>query len=230
MSTTLTELQKKQIAQAEEILFSGPDKEGFAKDLFFGRFRASSVMPFPELSAEARAIGDRAVEEVKEFCRERIDPIAIDREAIIPESVIRGLGDIGVLGSTIAPSLGGRGLSQMNYCRIMEIIGGHCAATAVFVNAHHSIGLRALQLFGTPEQRERWMRPLAEGRAVAAFALTEPDAGSDAGNVRTTATPTPDGKGFILNGNKRWITNGGIADVLTVMARTPDPTDPGRPA
>ncbi len=226
MSTTLSELQKKQIAQAEEILFSGPDKEGFAKDLFFGRFRDSSLMPFPELSEEARAIGDRAVEEVKEFCRDRIDPVAIDRESQIPDSVIRGLGDIGVLGCTIAPALGGRGLSQMNYCRVMEVIGAHCAATAVFVNAHHSIGLRALQLFGTAEQRERWMRPLAEGRAVAAFALTEPDAGSDAGNVRTTATPTPDGKGFILNGTKRWITNGGIADVLTVMARTPDPSDP----
>lgn len=226
MSTTLTDLQKKQIAQAEEILFSGPDKEGFAKDLFFGRFRAESVLPFPELSEEARAIGDRAVEDIKEFCREKIDPVAIDRESQIPDSVIRGLGEIGVLGFTIAPSLGGRGLSQMNYCRVMEILGAHCAATAVFVNAHHSIGLRGLQLFGTPEQRDRWMRPLAEGRAVAAFALTEPDAGSDAGNVRTTATPTPDGKGFILNGTKRWITNGGIADVLTVMARTPDPSDP----
>ena len=226
MSATLTDLQKKQIAQAEEVLFSGPDKEGFAKDLFFGRFRAESIMPFPELSEEARAIGDQAVEDVKQFCREHIDPVAIDRESQIPDSVIRGLGDIGVLGFTIAPSLGGRGLSQMNYCRVMEIIGGHCAATAVFVNAHHSIGLRALQLFGTPEQRERWMKPLAEGRAIAAFALTEPDAGSDAGNVRTAATPSPDGKGYVLNGTKRWITNGGIADVLTVMARTPDPTDP----
>jgi alkylation response protein AidB-like acyl-CoA dehydrogenase len=226
MSSTLTELQRKQIAQAEEILFSGPDKEGFAKDLFFGRFRAESIMPFPELNEEARALGDQAVAEVKEFCRERIDPAAIDRESRIPDAVIHGLGEIGVLGFTIAPALGGRGLSQMNYCRVMEVIGGHCASTAVFVNAHHSIGLRALQLFGSPEQRERWMRPLAEGRAVAAFALTEPEAGSDAGNVRTTAAPTLDGKGFILNGTKRWITNGGIADVLTVMARTPDPSDP----
>jgi alkylation response protein AidB-like acyl-CoA dehydrogenase len=226
MSTTLTELQKKQLAQAEEILFSGPDKEGFAKDLFFGRFRASSIMPFPELSEEARAIGDRAVQDVKDFCREHIDPVGIDRDSLIPDSVIRGLGDIGVLGFTIAPNYGGRGLSQMNYCRVMEIIGAHCASTAVFVNAHHSIGLRALQLFGTPEQRERWMRPLAEGRALAAFALTEPDAGSDAGNVRTTATPSADGRGYVLNGTKRWITNGGIADVLTVMARTPDASDP----
>jgi alkylation response protein AidB-like acyl-CoA dehydrogenase len=86
---------------------------------------------------------------------------------------------------------------------------------------HHSIGIRALLLFGTREQQERWLRPLTSGEKLAAFALTEVEAGSDASNVQTTATPTPDGKGFILNGSKRWITNGGIADVLTVMARTP---------
>jgi alkylation response protein AidB-like acyl-CoA dehydrogenase len=103
----------------------------------------------------------------------------------------------------------------------MEIIGGHCASTAVFVNAHHSIGIRALLLFGTKEQQAKWLPPLVDGTKLAAFALTEVEAGSDAGNVQTTATPTEDGKGFILNGTKRWITNGGIADVLTVMARTP---------
>ncbi len=228
MSSTLTELQKKQIEQAEELLFSGAevDKEGFAKELFFGRFRSQSVLPFPELNPQARAQMDQAVAQVKEFCRKHIDPDRIDREAIIPDSVIRGLGELGVLGCTISPKLGGRGMSQLAYCRIMEVVGGHCGATAVFVNAHHSIGLRALELFGTAEQRERWMVPLAEGRAMAAFALTEPNAGSDAGNVRTRAEPTPDGRGFILNGEKRWITNGGIADVLTVMARTPDDNDP----
>jgi alkylation response protein AidB-like acyl-CoA dehydrogenase len=226
MSSTLTELQKKQIEQAEEVLFSGPEKEGFAKEIFFGRFRAESIMPFPELSPQARAACDQAVAEVKEFCRLHIDPDQIDRQAMIPDSVVRGLGELGVLGFTISPHLGGRGMSQLSYCRVMEVIGGHCGSTAVFVNAHHSIGLRALELFGTKEQRERWMKPLAEGRAMAAFALTEPNAGSDASNVRTRAEPTPDGKGFILNGEKRWITNGGIAHVLTVMARTPDESDP----
>ncbi len=78
----------------------------------------------------------------------------------------------------------------MGYCRIMEVIGGHCAATAVFVNAHHSIGLRALVLFGTPEQKARWLPPLIRAEKLAAFALTEEQAGSDASNVQTTATPT----------------------------------------
>jgi len=226
MTATLTELQKKQIAQAEELLFSGPEKEGFAKELYFGRFRAESVMPFPEVTGEAKRMGDEAVARVKKFCLEHIDPVKIDRDAMIPDSVIHGLGEIGVLGMTVKKEHGGQGLSQFNYCRVMEVIGAHCASTAVFVNAHHSIGLRGLELFGTPEQQKTWMKPMTTGEKIAAFALTEPEAGSDASNVRTTATPTEDGKAFLLNGEKRWITNGGIAQVLTVMARTPDPSDP----
>jgi alkylation response protein AidB-like acyl-CoA dehydrogenase len=103
----------------------------------------------------------------------------------------------------------------------MQVIGGHCSSTAVFVNAHHSIGIRALLMYGTEEQKRTWLPALCSGEKLAAFALTEPEAGSDAANVQTTATPTPDGSGFVLNGTKRWITNGGIADVLTVIARTP---------
>ena len=226
MSATLTDIQKKQMAQAEELLFDGPDKEGFVKDLFFGTFRGESIIPYYELPSEAKARGDEVVAKVKEFCSTGIDPAAIDREAKIPDSVVKGLADVGVLGMTISPEHGGQGMSQTNYCRVMEVIGGHCASTGVFVNAHHSIGLRALDLFGTEEQKAQWMKPLAAGEKLAAFALTEVEAGSDAGNVRTRATPTEDGKGYKLNGAKRWITNGGIADVLTVMARTPDVSDP----
>ncbi len=123
-------------------------------------------------------------------------------------------------------NIGGRGFSQQNYCRVMEEIGARCGSTAVFVNAHHSIGLRALELFGTDEQKARWMKPVATGEQLAAFALTEPEAGSDASNVQTRAEPTPDGTGYVLNGEKRYITNGGIAGVLTVMARTPDEKEP----
>jgi alkylation response protein AidB-like acyl-CoA dehydrogenase len=102
----------------------------------------------------------------------------------------------------------------------MEVLGGHCASTAVFVNAHHSIGCRALVLFGTKEQQAKWLPGLLDGSKLCAFALTEPEAGSDAGGVQTTATP--DGDFYVLNGLKHYITNGGIAHILTVMARTPD--------
>jgi len=226
MSQTAAELQQKQLQQAEELLFSGPQRAGFAKELFFGRFLSSSMLPYPRLPPAERLKGDQAVAEVRAFVDSQLDAAAIDQNCDIPPDVISGLGRLGVLGMTIAPEYGGRGLSQQNYCRVMEVIGGACASTAVFINAHHSIGLRALQLFGTPDQKSRWMKPLASGQQIAAFALTEPEAGSDASNVRTTATPTPDGTGYILNGSKRYITNGAISQVLTVMARTPDVKDP----
>ena len=118
------ELRQKQIEQAEELLFSGPQKQGFVKDLFFGKFRARSIMPFPEQSARERAAGDEMVNAVRKYAREHIDAAQIDRDSEIPQEVVLGLGDIGVLGATVSPEFGGRGLSQFNYCRVMEIIGG----------------------------------------------------------------------------------------------------------
>ncbi len=215
--------REQQIKQAEEILFSGPQHLGFANGLFFGHFNAPQIHPYPEIKPEEREIVTKAVNDVRRFAEEKIDAAAIDRNAEIPAGVIAGLGDLGVLGMTVPVQYGGRGFSQLGYCRIMEVIGGHCAATAVFVNAHHSIGIRALLIYGTEEQKRRWVPPLASGRQLAAFALTEPEAGSDAANVQTTALPTADGNTYILNGQKRYITNGAIAQVLTVMARTPVP-------
>ena len=104
---------------------------------------------------------------------------------------------------TAPKEFGGRGFSQLAYTRIMEVIGGHDAGVAVFVNAHHSIGIRGLLLFGTEEQKRRWLPPLVSGEQLGAFALTEPEAGSDASNVQTTAMPTPDGQAYVLNGAKR---------------------------
>jgi acyl-CoA dehydrogenase family protein 9 len=216
-------LRAKQLQQAEELLFTGPEQAGFAKVLFRGEFRGSALFPYPELPESQRPMVESAVAAVREFADSHIDAAAIDRDADIPRSVIEGLGHLGVLGMAAPREWGGQGFSQMGYCQIMEVIGGHCAATAVFVNAHHSIGLRALVLFGTPDQQARWLPSLATGEKLAAFALTEEQAGSDASNVQTTARPTDDGQTYILNGGKRYITNGAIADVLTVMARTPDP-------
>jgi acyl-CoA dehydrogenase family member 9 len=215
-------LRAQQVQQAEELLFSEPARAGFAKALFRGEFRGETLFPYPELPAGQRATVDEAVAAVRAFADTHIDAAAIDREADIPRSVIEGLADLGVLGMAAPREWGGREFSQMGYCQIMEVIGGHCAATAVFVNAHHSIGIRALVLFGTPEQKARWLPSLTSGEKLAAFALTEEEAGSDASNVQTTATLAEDGQSYILNGSKRYITNGAIAGVLTVMARTVD--------
>lgn len=216
-------LRAKQIREAEELTASAPGGGGFARALFKGEFHAESLFPYPTLSAAERPKVEEAVAAVRAFADARIDAAAIDREADIPQVVVRGLAELGVLGMTAPEEFGGRGFSQQGYCRIMEVIGGHCASTAVFVNAHHSIGIRALILFGTPEQKAKWLPALTKGEKLAAFALTEEQAGSDASNVQTRAVPGADGKSYVLNGTKRYITNGAIADVLTVMARTPDP-------
>src|SRR6516162_6240181 len=215
--------REQQIKEAEELLFSGPQTLGFAKALFFGQFNAPLVFPYTEIKPEEREVVQQAVADVRRYAEEQIDAAAIDRDADIPAHVIAGLARLGVLGMTAPKEYGGRGFSQLGYCRIMEVLGGHCSSTAVFVNAHHSIGIRGLLLFGTAEQKARWLPPMTRGEKLAAFALTEAEAGSDAANVQTTATPNADGKTFVLNGEKRYITNGGIAKVLTVMARTPVP-------
>lgn len=211
--------REKQMAEAEELLGESLARVGFVKGLFFGRHLAGRMAPYPHFEP-GDDVGQQ-VDGLRAFCDREIDAVAIDRDARIPESVIHGLGNLGVLGACLPLESGGRGLTQASYCRLIEVLGHHCGSTALFVNAHHSIGPRAIVLFGTPEQKTRWLPKLATGEWLSAFALTEPEAGSDAGNVQTTATPSADGQGFILNGEKRWITNGGIANVLTVMARTP---------
>ena len=211
--------RQEQMKQAEEILGDRLAQVGFVKGLFFGQYLADQLEPYPDTSHDERT--NQLVADLRAFCRDKIDPVAIDRRAEIPPEVVRGLGELGVLGACLPTSCGGLALSQASYCRVLEVLGGHCGSTALFVNAHHSIGPRALVLFGTEEQKSKWLPKLASGEWISAFALTEPNAGSDAANVQSTATPAPEGNGYLVSGEKRWITNGGIADVLTVMARTP---------
>jgi alkylation response protein AidB-like acyl-CoA dehydrogenase len=210
-----------QVAQAEELLGDALERMSFAKGLYFGRHLTHRLPPYPDVHADPQV--NDLLHRLREFCQREIDPVAIDQQAEIPRRVIEGLGQLGILGACLPKSCGGLELSQTAYCRLVQVLGGHCASTALFVNAHHSIGPRALVLFGTPQQQARWLPKLASGEWISAFALTEPQAGSDAANVQTRAEPTPDGTGFLLNGEKRWITNGSIAQVLTVMARTPMP-------
>jgi len=226
---TETEAQRqKEIQQAEELLFTGPQALGFVKGVFQGHFVSDWVMPYPRIPAAQQTELDKTLKELREFLDTKLDPVSIDRNADIPREVIDGLGRVGVLGMTAPAEYGGRGFTQMANCKILEEIGRRCASTSVFVNAHHSIGIRALLLFGTHEQKQRWLPKLVTGEQLGAFALTEKEAGSDAANVQMTAMPSPDDSHFILNGEKRYITNAAIAQVLTVMARTPVPGKEGK--
>src|ERR1700756_5457187 len=215
--------RQKEIQQAEELLFAGPQALGFAKGLFQGHFVSDWVMPYPRIPAAQQTELDETLAELRKFLDEHLDAAEIDRQADIPRSVIDGLGRVGVLGMTEPKEYGGAGFSKMANCKGVEEMSRRCASTSVFVNAHHSIGIRALLLFGTHEQKQRWLPKLSSGEQLGSFALTEKEAGSDAANVQMQARPSEDGSHFILNGEKRYITNAAIAHELTVMARTPVP-------
>lgn len=221
-------MEEQQRRLAEELLFTEVKPRSFAKKLYFGVFDTSKVMPFPRVTDEEQQRVTEFLDKLTHFADDAIHPDAIDRQAIIPKEVIHGLGQLGVLGISIPQEYGGLGMSQYAYCRAVELLSPRCGSTALFVNAHQSVGLKALLLFGTPAQRSRWLPPLAKGEQIAAFSLTEPNAGSDANGIETRAVFDPASNTYVLNGKKQWTTNGGIASVLTVMAQTEMDTPQGR--
>lgn len=202
---------------AEELLFSEQRPRSFAKGLFFGTFDAEDIFPYP-----SQAVDQSFLDKVTTFARDEIDPVAIDRNQEIPQEIKDKLAKMGVMGMTVPREYGGLGMSQHEYCKVTEILASRCASTALYVNVHQSIGLKALLLFGTEEQKRKWLPPMARGEAIGAFALTEPNAGSDASAVETRAEFDPEKNVYRINGKKQWITNGSIAQVITLMARTDD--------
>ncbi len=200
----------------------------FAGELFMGRFRPELVWPYPAQSPEDKSVGDELLLRLEAFLKANVDAERIDLEQEIPAEVIRGLADLGLFGMKIPKEYGGLGLSQVNYNRAIALVASHCGSTAVWLSAHQSIGVpQPLKLFGTPEQKRQWLPKFSAG-AVSAFALTEPEVGSDPAKMTTTATPVEDGAAYLLNGVKLWCTNGLVADTIVVMARTPDLVVNGR--
>lgn len=220
---------KKEFEKAKDLLEGGPDTElGFVKSLYFGRLELDQVMPFPKQDPEEKARTDELIERVDEFMRNHVDPDEIDAAQRIPQHVLDGLADLGVLGMTVPREYGGGGFSHTAYCRVLQRIAETCSSTAVLIGAHQSIGLKALLLNGTEEQRNRWLPELASGRMIAAFCLSEPEVGSDAANVQTRARLSDDGTEWIINGGKKYSTNGAFAGFMTVLARTPVEDDNGQ--
>ncbi len=193
----------------------------FVAELFMGRFHRAGVFPYPEQHEADRRIGDEYLAQVEAFLRAQVDPDQIDQTGEMPPEVIQGLVRLGCFGMKIPKEYGGLGLSQVNYNRTIALVASYCGSTAVWLSAHQSIGVpQPLKLFGTEEQKRRYLPRLASG-TISAFALTEPDVGSDPAKMKTTATPVDGGEAYLLNGDKLWCTNGPKADLLIVMARTP---------
>lgn len=223
MTQTETD-RERQMRDAEELLGTEATRS-FAKSFFFGRFDADLAFPYPVPSPAEQKEQDDYLACVRRFLDREVDSAAIDRESRVPDSVLQGLFDLGVMSMSIPPEYGGLGFSQYGYCRALEAVGEVDSSLGVLINAHQSIGLKSLLMFGSPEQRERWLPRLASGEMLAAFALTEENAGSDAGGIETCAVLNEAGTHYILNGRKQWITNGGVAGLLTVMAKVPGTRD-----
>lgn len=200
----------------------------FLAEIFKGNFRWDLISPFPTQSAEDKKLGDEFLEKVKGVMEKYIDPDVIDRNEELSQEAINALAEIGCFGIKIPKEYGGLGFSQTNYARVMAYISSYCQSTAAWLSAHQSIGVpQPLKLCGTKEQKEKYLPLIAKG-AVTGFCLTEPGVGSDPARMVTTAVPTEDGKHYILNGEKMWITNGPSADLLIVMAMTPPKIVKGR--
>ena len=193
--------------------------QSFAKGAFSGELSQDVVFPYPHMDADQAEIVQMLTEAVRRYAQDHIDDAAIDAAAQIPRAVLDSLSGMGVMGMIIPEEYGGSGLSVTAYCKVIEELAYHSAAVAVTVGAHQSIGMKAILLFGNEEQKSTYLPKLASGEQYAAFALTEPGAGSDAGSVQTTAELSEDGSHWILNGTKQWITNAGFADVFTVFAK-----------
>ena len=172
----------------------------FGQELFLGNFRLDLIHPQPPLDPVAVEKGERFLESLRTFLRERVDPLQIERDAKIPDSVIDGLKQLGALGMQVPEHYGGLGLSQVYYNRALALAASSHAAISTLLSAHQSIGVaEPLMLFGSEEQKRKWL-PLVAKDHISAFLLTEPDVGSDPARVATTATPTADGTGYVLNG------------------------------
>jgi len=196
----------------------------FTAEVFKGSFRWDLVHPFPVQSPEDRKIGDDYLVRVREVLEKHVDPYQIDEQGEYPAAALDAMAAIGLFGMKIPKEYGGLGFSVTNYARVLSMIGSYCSNTVTYLSAHQSIGVpQPLREFGTEEQKRKYLPRLARGE-ISAFALTEPDVGSDPARIGTVATPTDDGQAFILNGEKQWCTN--VMDpkttLIAVLARTPD--------
>uniref|UniRef100_A0A8C1CY50 Acyl-CoA dehydrogenase family, member 9 n=1 Tax=Cyprinus carpio carpio TaxID=630221 RepID=A0A8C1CY50_CYPCA len=205
--------------QSRRFIRSSASSLAYAKDLFLGKVNKAEVFPYPEISKEELEEINQLVQPVEKFFNEDVDSVKIDHEAVIPPETLNGLKELGLFGIQIPEEYGGLGLSNTMYARLGEITSLD-GAIAVTLAAHQAIGLKGILIAGNDAQKAKYLPKLATGEHIAAFCLTEPGSGSDAASIQTRATLTEDGKHFLLNGTKFWISNGGWADIMTVFARS----------
>ena len=198
---------------------NGKDKSP-AKALFCGQIVRSALWPFPAMDAEQQEMLGMVVDSVDRlFADTQEDFDKWDETGEQPAEFVETLRELGLFGLIIPEDYDGIGLSNSGYSRVLQQASRYDSSASLTIGAHSSIGMKGLLLFGTDEQKKRYLPRLASGELIAAYCLTEPGSGSDAASIQTKAVKDDDGN-WTLNGEKTWITNGGIADFFTVFART----------
>ncbi len=215
-STNVSEREAMEVAEASR------EKEwkqpSFMRELFLGNLRMDLLHPFP-LQGEDRPEFATFYRKMERFLLEEVDSAAIDQTGEYPPQVIDGLRKMGAFGMKIPKKYGGLGFTQTEYSRVMELLGSLDGNLTALLSAHQSIGVpQPLKLFGSDELKKKYL-PLCAAGSISAFALTEPDVGSDPARLATTAELNAAGDAYILNGTKLWCTNGTLAELLVVMAR-----------
>lgn len=191
----------------------------FTKHAFIGELREDLIFPFPKLSAEDAETQRAILDAFRAFAREKVDRQKHDHEGKFGEGVREGMAELGLMGLNIPEAYGGFGASAKVFTKIFGEIGATDGALAVYFGAHQSIGCKGITLFGTEDQKQRWLPRCASGECIAAFCLTEPGSGSDAQAMKSMATLSADGSHYVLNGQKIWISNAGFAGLFTVFAK-----------
>jgi alkylation response protein AidB-like acyl-CoA dehydrogenase len=213
----ISELESRKVAEASrETEWKQPS---FLREMFLGNFRLDLIHPYP-LPAEERPEFAAFYNAIRELLRDQVDPVEIDTTGEYPEHVVEGLRKLGAFGMKIPKKYGGLGFTNVEYQKVMQLLGSIDGNLSALLSAHQSIGVpQPLKLFGSDALKKKYLPRCAAGD-ISAFALTEPQVGSDPARVQTTAEKTPEGD-YILNGEKLWCTNGTIAKLLVVMARDP---------
>ena len=193
----------------------------FTKGVFLGEIREDLVFPFPALEADEKESLAAIIDSFRGWAAEHVDSKQFDHDGKFPEGVREGFGELGMMGVNIPEAYGGFGASARVFSRVFGEVGATDPALAVLFGAHQSIGCKGITLFGTEEQKQRWLPGCAAGTTIAGFCLTEPGSGSDAQAMTTVATPSEDGTSYSLTGTKIWISNAGYAGVFTVFAKVP---------
>jgi acyl-CoA dehydrogenase family protein 9 len=218
----MSEIQSTSTHLAGQPHLAAPDvNPSFTKSIFLGELREDLIFPFPALTADEKESLRMILDAFRAWAAENVDSAKLDRDGAFPDSVRKGLHELGLMGLAIPEQYGGFGASSRVFNRVFAEIGATDPALTVYFGAHQSIGCKGIVLFGDEAQKTKYLPRCATGELVAAFCLTEPGSGSDAQAMKSTATLSDDGAHYVLNGTKIWISNAGYADLFTVFAKVP---------